>query len=211
MTWDSHHSASEKLASYAESARQAGDYERSETLYRQAAVEEAAAFGELPGDKQRTRGITAVSAVALSYKAREYGAAERLAHKYLAETTPVFRGAQLRDLLQIIWTAHGAEHAGIRFVPRDILVALKGGEIIYGGGPLDLITQKIESTKAVLLRTVEMLLQRPLRKRGGPESGIQSMFRPWLSQVPAGSYQFAIRVRGTQAAQALGASQQAKS
>jgi hypothetical protein len=195
VTWDSHHSASEKLASNAESARQAGNCERAETLYRQAAVEEAAAFGELPGDKQRTRGITAVSAVALSYKAREYAAAERLAHKYLAEEQlPPFAVAQLRDLLQIIWTAHGAEHAGIRFLPRDILVALKGGEIIYGGGPLDLITQKIESTKAVLLRTVEMLLQLPLRKRGAPESGIESMFRPWLSQVPAGSYQFAIRV-----------------
>jgi hypothetical protein len=195
VTWNSHHSASEQLAGSAESARQAGDHQRAETLYRQAALEEAAAFGELPGDKQKTRGITAVSAIALSYKAREYGVAEHLAYKYLAqEQLPPFAAAQLRDLLQSIWTAQGAERAGIRFVQGDILVSVKGGEIIYGGAPLDLITQKIESTKAVLFRTVEMLLRRPFRKRGGPEADLQSMFRPWLSQAPAGSYQFALRV-----------------
>jgi hypothetical protein len=74
------------------------------------------------------------------------------------------------------------------------LVSVKGGEIMYGGAPLELIIQKIEGIKAVLFRTVEMLLRRPLRKRGGPKLDVQSMFRPWLFQAPAGSYQFAVRV-----------------
>jgi hypothetical protein len=196
VTWDSHHSTSEKLAIEAEAARRAGNYQRAQALYSQASAEEAQAFGELPADKQKTRGVTAVSAVALSYKGQEYAKAERLAYQYLAEDQfPSFAAAQLRDLLQVIWTAHGAENARIQFISGDVLVSVKGGEIIYGGAPLELIIQKIEGIKAVLFRTVEMLLDRPLRKRGGPERDVQSMFQPWLFQAPAGSYQFGVRIQ----------------
>ena len=196
MTWDSHHLTSERLATEAAAARRAENYKLAEELYKQASAEEARAFGQLPDDKQRTRGITAVSAVALAYKGHEYAVAERLAYQYLGEgQLPAFAQAQLRELLEVLWTTLAADSAGIRFVTGDVLVSVKGGEIIYGGAPLDLIIQKIESIKAVLFRTVEMLLDRPLRKRGGPEPGIQSMFRPWLFQAPAGSYQFAVRVQ----------------
>ncbi|HEV3110384.1 MAG TPA: hypothetical protein VGY99_07805 [Candidatus Binataceae bacterium] len=191
MSWDSHHSKSEKLAVEAEAARRAGDYKRAEDLYQLASAEEALALNDLPPEKQRTRGVTAVSAVALSYKAREY---ERLAYQYLTkDKLSPFATAQLRDFLQVIWTAQAGQAAGIRFC-GDILVSVKGGEIMYGGAPLELIIQKIEGIKAVLFRTVEMLLRRPLRKRGGPKLDVQSMFRPWLFQAPAGSYQFAVRV-----------------
>jgi hypothetical protein len=72
---------------------------------------------------------------------------------------------------------------------------VKGGDVVYGGAPLDLIVQKVEGVQAVLLRTVEMLLGRQFRRRGAPPADIQSMFRPWLFQAPAGSYQFAVRVQ----------------
>lgn len=194
MSWDSHHSNSEKLAAEAEAARRAGDYRRAEELYRRASVEEALALDDLPPDKQRTRGVTAVSAVALWYKAREYALAERLAHQYLTQDKlSPFAAAQLRDFLQVIWTAQAGQAAGIWFC-GDILVSIKGGEVMYGGAPLELIIQKIEGIKAVLFRIVEMLLHRPLRKHGGPKLDVQSMFRPWLFQAPAGSYQFAVRV-----------------
>lgn len=194
MSWDSHHSTSERLAIEAEAARRVGNSQRAEKLYQQAAAEEAQAFSELPDNKQRTRGITAVSAVALSYKGRGYKLAEHLAYQYLVEELPSFAQAQLQGLLQMIWTAHGAASADIRFVPGDVLVSVKGGEILYGGAPLDLIIEKIASIKAVFFRTVEMLLERPFRKRGEAETEIQSMFRPWLFQAPAGSYQFAVRL-----------------
>jgi hypothetical protein len=61
-----------------------------------------------------------------------------------------------------------------------------------------LIVRKVEGIQAVLLRTVEMLLERPLRRRGGPPADILSMFRPWLFQAPAGSYQFAVRIQEPQ-------------
>lgn len=195
MTWNEHHSKSEKLAVEAELARREGDTPRAEYLYKQAATEEAAALDSVVDDRQRTRGITAVSAVALWYKAHDYPAAEQLAHRCLgAAGLPRFAIAQLRDLLEVVWAADAAEKAGVRFVTGDVLVSVKGGKVIHGGAPLDLIVQKVEGIQTALYRTVEMLLSRPLRKRGGPPSDIQSMFQPWLFQAPAGSYQFAVRM-----------------
>jgi hypothetical protein len=40
-----------------------------------------------------------------------------------------------------------------------------------------------------------MLLDKPFRRRGTAANDIQSMFRPWLFQAPAGSYQFAVRIQ----------------
>ena len=196
MSWNQHHSRSEKLAADAEVASRSGDARRAEELYRQAAAAEAEAFDHLAIDKLRTRGITAVSAVALWYKARDYVAAERLTHRYLAALElPPFAEAQLRELLHVIWTAHDAQQSGVRFVGGGVLVSVKGGEVIYGGAPLDLISSKVAGIQAVLFRTVEMLLERPFRKHGPPELDIQTMCRPWLFQAPAGSYQFAVRVQ----------------
>lgn len=196
MSWDRHHSLSERLATEAEIAGRAGAFSQAEDLYRQAASEEVAAYEALGDDKHRTRGVTAVSAVALLYKGREYSGAEQFAHRCLAGgQLPRFAGTQLRNLLHVIWTASAAENAGVRFVRGDVLVSVKGGQVIFGGAPLELIVRKVEGIQAVLFRTVEMLLDRPFRKRGAPPSDIQSMFRPWLFQAPAGSYQFAVRMQ----------------
>jgi hypothetical protein len=196
VSWDRHHSRSEKFATEAELARRAGNKSRADELYRQAAAAEIEALDQLPPDKQRTRGITAVSAVALWYKGRQYTEAERLSHSYLANgQLPQFAQTQLRELLHIIWTANAAEDAGVRFVPGDVLVSVKGGQVIHGGAPLDMIVRKVEGIQAILFRAVEMLLDRPFRRHGAPQADIQSMFRPWLFQAPAGSYQFAVRVQ----------------
>jgi hypothetical protein len=196
VSWNDHHTLSEKIAFDADTARRSGNPNLAEELYKKAAAEEALALDALEDGKQRTRGITAVSAVALWYKGRDYLLAERFAHRYLAtEPLPSFAETQLRELLSAIWTASTAEKAGVRFVPGDVLVSVKGGEVIHGGAPLNLIVRRVEGIKSVLFRTVEMLLERPLRRRGGPASEIESMFRPWLFQAPAGSYQFAVRMQ----------------
>ncbi len=196
MSWNEQHSLSEKFAIEADLAARAGDSRLAEELYRRAAQAEQAAFDGLSPDKQRTRGVTAVSATALTYKAREYLEAERLAYAYLlSDNLPRFAHEQLRDLLSLVWTARAAQRAGIRFVSGDVLVSVRGGQVIHGGAPLDLIIRKVEGIQSVLFRTVEMLLERPFRRRGGPSNEILSMFRPWLFQAPAGSYQFAVRVQ----------------
>jgi hypothetical protein len=195
VTWSDHHSRSERLASAAEIALRSGKTQDAEHLYRDAAAAEAEALAALTPDKYRTIGITAVSAVALSYKARQYREAEVIAHKSLATNSlPTFAVRQLQHLLQMLWAAAAAEQAGRRFIPGDVLVSVKGGVVVPGGAPLDLIQQKVEGIQAVLYRVVEMLLGTPLRRRGGPSPDIQAAFRPWLFQAPAGSYQFAVRV-----------------
>jgi hypothetical protein len=75
-----------------------------------------------------------------------------------------------------------------------VLVSVRGGEILTGGAPLDLILRKVEEVRALFYRTVEWIMNRPLRVRGGPTQDIQELFRPWLFQAPPGSYQFAVRL-----------------
>jgi len=196
MTWADYHSESERLATEAELAFRSGNIERGVELYRRAAEAETKALDELPSDKPRTIGITAVSAVALWYKAHEYAAGAKLAHKWLGvEVLAEFAVDQLNQLLQLIWTAEAAQRTGVRFAAGDVLVSVKGGDVVHGGAPLDLIVRKVEEIQAVYYRTVEMLLQKPLRKRGAPAPDVQEVFRPWLFQAPAGSYQFAVRVQ----------------
>lgn len=196
MSWDDHHSRSERLAGEGARAARSGHRAAAEVLYREAAEAESAALGALSPEKLRTRGVTAVSAVALWYKAHELLNAEHLAHRCLASgDLPGFAQSQIRELLTLIWTTQSAEATGVKFVPGDVLVSVKGGDVVYGGAPLDLIVKKVEAVQAVLLRTVEMLLGREFRRRGAPAADIQAMFKPWLFQAPAGSYQFAVRVQ----------------
>ncbi len=196
MSWAEHHTRSELAASEADTLLRAGKTAEALVAYEKAAQSESEALQSVDPTKQRTLGITAVSAVALFSKARNYEAAERLAHRWLgSETLPTFAVDQLRTLLQTVWTTDAAHRAGVRFAPGDVLVAVRGGRVVYGGAPLDLIARKVEEVQALFYRTAEMLLGLPLRQRGGPPASVQDIFRPWLFQVPAGSYQFAVRIQ----------------
>jgi hypothetical protein len=196
VTWAELHSVSEQRAADAELARRRGDDLAARALYAQAADAEKLAFESLSKDKAKTRGITAVSAVSLFYKALLFEPAEHLAHRCLAdEPFPAFARYQLRNLLQVLWTTRAADAIGVSFVSGAVLVSVKGGQVVYGGAPLDLIVNKVSEIQAVFYRTVELLLEKPFRRRGPPPAEVQSLFTPWLFQVPAGSYQFAVRVQ----------------
>lgn len=68
--------------------------------YDEAAREEEQALAQIPEDSARTRGILAVSVVALTYKAEAHARAEALACQWLAEKhLPPFAKHQLRELL----------------------------------------------------------------------------------------------------------------
>ena len=195
MSWIEFHQESERLASAAEEAVRASRVGDAERLYRDAAEKEHAAFDEIEPDKARTRGITAVSVVALAYKAKAFRLAQDFAYAVLRETRlPEFAVTDIRNLLQTIWTEEAIAAAGVRFSKTDVIVAVRGGEVMTGGAPLDLILRKVEEVRAIFYRTVELLMELPLRLRGGPRYEIQQLFRPWLFQAPAGSYQFAVRL-----------------
>jgi hypothetical protein len=196
MTWVAHHEESERLAAEAELARRRGDEQRAVELYHQAAEAEVRALFDLDPNKARTLGITVVSAVALWYRAKQYYLARKLAHHWLAtDQLPPFAQDELQTLLQMIWSTTAQEAAGVEFVEGDVLVSVRGGKVVFGGAPLNLVVRKVEEVQALFYRTIEMLLGVPHRKRGAPSAEVQSIFQPWLFQAPAGSYQFAVRVQ----------------
>ncbi len=195
MTWAEHHAESERLAASAQEALWKADVAQAEALYVASGKAEQAAFDTLEHAKERTRGITAVSTVSLFYKGKDYALAQAFACRCLAgEGLPPFAVSQIQNLLQTVWGEQAIAAAGLKFAKQDVLVSVRGGEVLTGGAPLDLILRKVEEVRALFYRTVEWLMNRPLRVRGGPAQDVQELFRPWLFQAPPGSYQFAVRL-----------------
>lgn len=195
MSWSTYHLQSEQFASLAEEEVRKHSFDRAVEFYREAAEQEQRALDYLESTKVRTRGITAVSAVSLWFKAREYNKAKVLAYKCLgSDSLPPFAVEQLEELLQIIQTEKAIRKSGVEFT-KQVLVSVSGGEVVRGGAPLDLIHKKVDEVGKLFYRTIEMLLEKPLRKRGQPSQEVQDQCRPWLFQAPAGSYQFAVRVQ----------------
>jgi hypothetical protein len=183
------------MAGEAEAAKLQGRPDDALRLYRCAAEEESVALDEVDKSKPRTLGVTAVSAAALWYKSRDPERAEQVAHTWLAHPLPVFAVEQLRDLLQRIWSERAAEEAGVKIVGDGVLVSLKGGQVLPGGAPLDLVATKVDEVRVLLYRTAELLAGLPLRVRGLPSPEIQKSCRPWLFQAAPASYQFAVTLQ----------------
>ena len=195
MSWADHHAMSERLAADAEAASLRGKLAQARHLYEEAAREEILAFQRLEPTKERTRGIMAVSATSLFYKARDLVGAEGLAHRLLTEEgLPELAIDALRGLLQSIWSEEVRQRAEVSFAPGEVVVSVKGGEVVEGGAPLDLILQKVQTVQSLFFRTAELLRGLPHRRRGLPSRDIQQSVRPWLFQTAPGSYQFAVAI-----------------
>jgi hypothetical protein len=195
MTWLEAHTRSEELASAAEIAERTRRFPDAILLYHAAAQEEDKALSLVDEKKSRTVGILAVSAAALYIKARCFQEAERTALRGL--NRPSVREPhrfQLRQLLQDAWIEQDKSASETKFLPGQVQVAVKGGQVIYGGAPLDLIVDKVKTIQAIFYRTIEDVRGEPLRKRGLPKPEIVDSCRPWLFQAPPGSYQFAVAV-----------------
>jgi hypothetical protein len=196
MTWALLHAKSEALAIEASVAIKNRDEAKAQDLYKSAAQFEKQALELLDPSKTRTRGITAVSAVALWFKGGEYAQAEQIAHAALADaTTPDFARQELRNLVQAIWTESTKQAASTEFIPGQVLVSVKGGEVVTGGAPLDLIVEKIQTIQSMFYRTIEFLNGASHRRVGRPTKDLQDSCRPWLFQSVPGSYQFSVGIQ----------------
>lgn len=196
MSWSQWHSQSERLASEAELARRQNEAALADGLYLQAAEAENNALLAVELGKFRTLGITAASAASLWFKGKAFDKAEQLCHLMLSRPDlPEFATSQLRDLVQAIWTEQSKLNAGVTFLPGQVYVSVKGGEVITGGAPLDLIVDKVQTIQSIFYRTIEESSNLPLRLRGGPVRELQEAFRPWLFQAPPGSYKFSVAIQ----------------
>lgn len=189
-------SESERLATAAQAAIASKRTDEGIALYRKAAELEKQALDLLEPSKTRTRGITAVSAVALWFKGHEYALAEKLAYSMLGDSDiPDFARQDLRTLVQAIWTEGTKKQAGVTFMPGQVLVSVKGGDIVTGGAPLDLVVDKVQTIQSMFYRTIELANGVTLRRVGRPSKELQDACRPWLFQAPPGSYQFSIAIQ----------------
>ncbi len=194
MSWSECHQKSERLAAEAQGVSLTFP-DRAQKLYAEAAKAEASALMDLDATKKRTLGVTAVSAVALWCKAREFAEAQKLAHQVLsAFELPGFAREQLQGLLQTIWSEEIRQKADAKFTDGAVLVSVGGGEILTGGAPLDLVVSKVELLQSIFFRTVEFLQHMPHRKRGKASFDVRKICRPWLFQAAPGSYQFAVAI-----------------
>ena len=196
MTWAEFHAESEQLAIEAQLVSRSRNPEHALALYKRAAESERKALDQLDVSKVRTRGITAVSAVALWFKASEYALAEQLAYSMLADPhIPEFASEELRNLVQAIWTESSKLKAGVKFIPGQVMVSVKGGEVVTGGAPLDLIVDKVQTIQSMFYRTIEFLNGAAHRRAGPPSKELQDSCRPWLFQAAPGSYQFSVAIQ----------------
>jgi hypothetical protein len=141
-------------------------------------------------------GITATSAAALWYKAGRLEEAAQLAHRASAMNgMPIFALHDLREFLQVLWNEQAQKEAGLSFVPGQVVVSVKGGKVVSGGAPLDVILDKVQIVQSLFYRTAEFLKDLPLRKHGPPSKELQAQCRPWLFQSVPGSYQFAVSIQ----------------
>lgn len=194
MSWAELHHKSERLAAEAQGAAR-NSPELARKLYIEAAKLEAEALSDIPPTKLRTLGVTAISAVALWFKARCFADAQQLAYRVLAQNAlPQFAVEQMQGLLQAIWSEEVRLNAGFKFSEGALLVSVSGGQSVTGGAPLDLVVSKVEGIQSLFFRTVEYLQKLPHRKRGPASLDVQNVCRPWLFQAAPGSYQFAVAI-----------------
>jgi hypothetical protein len=196
MSWREYHIKSEQLAADAEFAARSGNAAQAITFYTQAAEVEMHAVSQLDISKKRTLSITVVSAVALWYQARKDEAAESLAYEWLAKgVLESFAVYQLQELLRRIWNDRTQELAGVKFTADDVFVSVRGGEVLTGAAPMDLVIRLSDEISAILYRTAELLIGAPHRRRGTASPFIQEFCRPWVLQAAPKSYRFAVRVQ----------------
>jgi conjugal transfer/entry exclusion protein len=109
MSWKEYHSQSTELASQAQVLKWQGELAAAKQYYAMAATAESKALAAIVPEQTRTLGITAVSAVALWYKAEEFLKAKQLAYQCLAnQTLPEFAVIQLEEILKEILNLEAA-------------------------------------------------------------------------------------------------------
>jgi hypothetical protein len=107
-TWSQLHALSEAAAIEASLARYDGDSANANRLYAEAADYEEQALAVVDVTYGRTRGITAVSAVSLWYKAGQFERAGQLARTMLNDSTlPSYSRVELRELVEMVDEARG--------------------------------------------------------------------------------------------------------
>ncbi len=172
-----------------------GIKDKAAPLYRQAAELESQVFDGIPISRPRTRGIIAVSTVALYRKAGELAKAIRQAHRYLTDPElPEFAQEELRDLLFESYREQKARASGHVLGMKGLAVSFSRGSIGLGVARLDTVVLKLQQFERYILRVGEWVAGKQFREGGPHEPDVLQACTPVLSEPSAGSFQFELRL-----------------
>lgn len=190
------HREAEALSAAAANARAEEQLEEALKLYARAASAEEAALSEVPEEKVRTRSVLSVSVASLLYKAHMLDEAEVRIFRVLGlGSLEEWADRQLRELLQVVSDERIlVTTLGRRYSGATITVALRGGEIGSGTGPLDLILEKAASFRNLVYRFAEWIGKYPLRVRGNPPKELIELIQARASEPAPGSYRLEVRL-----------------
>ncbi len=183
---------SEELALRAEQAWSARQPDEARRLFAEAAALEEQVAREVPPAMVRVRGVLAISAVALWYKAGDYAQAKRLAYVFLAAEPQLSdQGrADLEDLVDRC--SREAELGKIVNDPAMIAVEVKldGGLVGKGVAPAAATRRCRDNVTVLLMRSAELEAGYGYRERG--ESSLERTDVLQIYEVPAraASYDF---------------------
>ncbi len=193
---DKKHREAEALSAAAANAHARGRSKEALELYARAARAEESALSQVPTEKSHTRSILSLSIVSLLYKAQLLDAAETRIFQLLGSgDLEEWTNRQLRELLQVVSDERTiATSLHRRYSGESITVALRGGEIGSGTGPLDLILEKAAGLQSLLYRFAEWVGDYPLRVRGSPPKDLMDLMQARASEPTPGSYRLEIRL-----------------
>lgn len=193
---NNYHREAEHLSAEASKARVDGRSREAIDLYSRAAEAEEAALSAIGEDKTRTRSILSLSVASLLYKAERLEEAELRIFQLLgSRSLEPWADRQLRDLLQVVSDERTLTIGlGRKYSGESIIVALRGGEIGSGTGPLDLILEKAAGFKSLLYRFAEWTGQYPLRRQGNPPKELMELIQARAMEPTPGSYRLEVRL-----------------
>ena len=195
MSMELHRNAESRMAE-AELLEARGDVAEARRLFLQAADAEAAAFEYIPQDRPRTRGIIAVSAVSLYWRANAFDEAIRHAHRYLSLSgLPDAERVELEQLLIEVRRAKQAQAVGQAYSGRLLEISLRGPQFQEGLAPLDVLSLKYEQMRKLLIRSAEWVSERPFRQQGTVPEEVTQLYTPLVGAASIGSYRFQLHIQ----------------
>ena len=161
----------------------------------EAADAEKAALATVSAEKLRTRSVLAVSVASLLYKAGRFDEAELGIFSVIGKRfLEPWSERQLRELLQIVTDERVLAAGKKRYSGEAITLALRGGEIGSGTGPLDLVLEKAGAFRSLLYRVAEWKGDYPLRTRGKPAKELWDLVEARVAEPVPGSYTLEVRL-----------------
>lgn len=196
------HSKAMELAHLSMVARHTQDWDRAESLAREAHLYESQAAELVPEGQasEPTRSILYRSAASLAYQCKDFRAAQRLIAKGLSGYPTPQVEQELKDLYEQVNFEHHLQVRGITLGNEDFQLALQGKSVGSGTILYDELVRRFTALRTVIDRTMERMMGAKYQ-RSRRASKTFRPFIPALSAARQGSFAITIKLAVAQGEQ----------